>query len=366
MKKKVMKKALAGMLATTMVLGTSMVVLAQTGAATGSGSGTGTGSFEGHVDKEVVAVTLPTDSNTTTFAYKMDPEGLIAATNNAKYSTDTFEPGANVYFKSTAGTYTWAKDSDKLKVINRGTVDIDVTITAKTAANNDVAMSTDKTFQDTDKAAKLYLGLQVANQPEVAIDTTDTAGKVTVGLKGNGDNYEITSVDGGGYGYTAKTGVPDTAWNSFEFGLTGTCNPNGDYSAENLNGSNVTVTWSYAVRDSENSSAPLLDANAVADAAPSIATTNYTATSGSPVAVTLNWGAGDKVATNVSNIRVLNNNTTMSSARYSISGNTLTLDSTFITNNMSLINSANGLRLSVVFNDTDATAVTITLTAATE
>ena len=44
MKKKVMKKALAGMLATTMVLGTSMMVLAQTGTGTGSGGGTGTGS----------------------------------------------------------------------------------------------------------------------------------------------------------------------------------------------------------------------------------------------------------------------------------------------------------------------------------
>lgn len=361
MKKKIFKKTLAGMLATTMVLGMSMTALAVTGTTSGSGSGTGTGSFEGHVDKDVVAVTLPTDSNTTTFAYKMDPEGLIAATNSAKYSGQTFEPGANVYFQS--ATNTWTKDSAKLKVINKGTVDVDVTVAAKTDANSEVAMSTTKTFESTDTAAKLYLGLQVANQAEVAIDTTDTAGKVTVGLKGNSANYEITSVEGGGYGYTAKAGVPDTAWNSFEFGLTGICNPNGNYSANGLAGSNVTVTWSYAVRATD-SSATLLDGNAVADAAPSIATTTYTATSGSPLDVTVNFGGGDKAATKIASVTNVNANTAVPTTRYSVSGSTLTLDATFITNNMSLISSANGLKLKVVFNDTAKTAVVITLTPA--
>lgn len=361
MKKKVMQKALAGMLATTMVLSMSMTALAQTGDATGSGTGTGTGNFEGHVDKEVVAVTLPT-AETSTFAYKMDPEGLIAATESAKYSGATFEEGANVYFQSSENN--WTKDSAKLKVVNRGTVAVDVTIIAKTAANTDIEMATAKTFADTDTAAKLYLGLMVANQNEVAVDTTDTAGKVTVGLKGNDANYEITSTDSG-YGYTVKAGVPESAWNSFEFGLTGACNPNGDYSAANLAASDVTVTWNYAVRE-DNSNADLLDENAVADAAPSIATTQYTATSGSPVAVAVNLGAGDKAATGIASIRNLNNNTNMSEARYSLSGSTLTFDATFITNNMSLINSANGLRLNVIFNDAAKTSVTITLIAATQ
>lgn len=359
MKKKIMKKALAGMLATTMALGMSMTAFALTGDQTGSGSGTGTGAFEGHVDKDVVAVTLPTDSNTTTFAYKMDPEGLIAATNNAKYSDATFEPGANVYFQS--ATNTWTKDSAKLKVINRGTVDVDVTVIAKTAANDKVAMSTTSTFtDDTDTAAKLYLGLKVANQPEVAVDTTDTAGKVVVGLKGNKDNYEITSVEGGGYGYTAKAGVPDTAWNSFEFGMTGACNPYGNYSAENLAGSNVTVTWSYAVRATDSTN-PLLDANAVADVAPSIATTEYTIASAGAVDVTVNFGAGAKAAEGISAIRNLSANADVPAARYSVNGTILTIDAAFISNNMTSINSANGLRLNVIFDDEAGTEVEITV-----
>ena len=361
MKNKTFKKAMAGTLAATMVLGMSMTAFAQTGTATGSGGGTGSGTFEGNVDKDVVAVTLPTDNDTTTFAYKMDPEGLIAATNSAKYSDSSFESGANVYFQSAENT--WTKDSKKLKVINKGTVDVDVTVAAKTDANTNVAMSTTKTFEASDTAAKLYLGLQVANQTEVAIDTTETAGKVTVGLKGNGDNYEITSTDGGGYGYTAKAGVPDTAWNSFEFGMTGACNPNGDYSASGLAGSNVTVTWSYAVR-ADDSSATLLEANAVADAAPSIATTEYTATTGTALPITVSFGGGDKAATGIANVQNLNAGAAVPLARYSLNGNVLTIDSTFITNNMNVINSANGLKLKVVFNDTAKTAVTITVTAA--
>lgn len=355
MRSKVFKKTLAVTLAATMTLGMSMTVFAQTGDATGSGSGTGTGSFEGHVDKDVVAVTLPTDSNTTTFAYKMDPEGLIASTNNAKYSGATFESGANVYFQSE--TNTWTKDSAKLKVINKGTVDVDVTVAAKTDANDKVAMSTDKTFQSDDTAAKLYLGLKVANQAEVAVDTTDTAGKVTVGLKGNEDNYEITAVDGGGYGYTAKSGVPDTAWNSFEFGLTGACNPNGDYSASGLTGSNVTVTWSYAVRATD-STATLLDANAVADAAPSIATTSYTLTADTAVDIPVSLGGGNLKATTVSKVTDASGNAVEKGAQWTYSEGKVTFTA-------SRVNALLGAKVDKVytihFDDTAKTKINVTL-----
>ena len=270
-----------------MVLGMGTTAFAQTGDATGTGNGTGTGSFEGHVDKDVVAVTLPT-ADVNTFSYKMDPEGLIAATNKDKYPDASFEEGKNVYFLS--GEDTWTSDSAKLKVVNKGTVDVDVTVVAKTAENTNVAMSTSDTFAENDTDAKLYLGLKIADKAAVAVDTTDTAGKVTVGLHGNEENYEVTSADSG-YAYTVKTGVPDTAWNSFEFGLTGACNPNGDYSAAGLTGSDVTVTWSYAVRE-DDSTADMLDANATSEAAPSIATTSYTYTAGAAVEVPVNLGSG--------------------------------------------------------------------------
>ncbi len=350
------KKLLAGMLAATMVLGMGTTAFAQTGTATGNGSGNGTGSFEGHVDKDVVAVTLPT-ADASTFSYKMDPEGLIAATNKDKYPDATFEEGKNVYFLS--GEDTWTSDSAKLKVVNKGTVDVDVTVVAKTAENTNVAMSTDDKFAESDTAAKLYLGLKVADKDAVAVDTTDTAGKVAVGLRGNEDNYEVTSTDSG-YAYTAKTGVPDTAWNSFEFGLTGACNPNGDYSATGLTGSDVTVTWSYAVR-ADDSAADLLDANAVSDAAPSIATKSYQMTANTPIEIAVNLGGGDLAATAVSRIMDPSGAFDYLSGGYA----SYDADSKKITLSASMVDACiagNVSSVNVIFNDDESTSVTVELT----
>lgn len=361
MRNRMFKKMLAGALAATMVLGMSISAFASDTTTETSGNAKGAGDFEGHVDKKVVAVTLPTAS-ATTFAYKMDPEGLIPATDNAKYAGATFEEGANVYFQSSENTYT--KDSAKLKVINKGTADVDVTIKAEVADGGAVAMASSGTFAADNKNAELYLGLKVEDKDTVAVTKTADGGVTqTVGLKGKSDNFEITYDATNGYGYTAKAGIPDTAWNSFEFGLTGICNPNGDYSADALAASDVTVTWSYAERE-DDSTADMLDENAVADAAPSIATTEYAVTSGSPLSVTVNFGAGEKSATGIAGVKNVDTNVAVPAARYSFSGNTLTIDATFITNNMSSIRSANGLRLSVVFNDADKTEVTIKLTEA--
>lgn len=299
------KRMLAVLLAGTMVMGTGLTAFA---ADATSGNTTGTGEFEGHVEKSVLLVQLPTVSTeegaVNPFTYTMDPEGLIAATEGAKNKDATFETGANVYFLSAPNTYT--KDSAKLKVVNKGTVNADVTVKASTAANTNVKMVTDitqftETPTDLNKGAELYLGLLVDEENAVAVQAADgTEASVTVGLRGNDANYEVkydeTSKT---YSYAAKADVPETAWNSFEFGLTGACNPKGDYSTENLGAANVTVTWSYAKRAAD-SSATLLDVNATekpADVDPNIeATGTYNKATG-VITATVNLGAGTKETT---------------------------------------------------------------------
>lgn len=303
-----MRKAnrlLAVLLAGTMVMGTGLTAFA---ADATTGNTTGAGEFEGHVEKSVLSVQLPTVSTeegaVNPFAYTMDPEGLIAATEGAKNKEATFEAGASVYFLSAANTYT--KDSAKLKVINKGTADADVTVKASTVANTNVKMvtGTDQFTAaptDSNTAAELYLGLVVANKDAVAVQAADgTEASVTVGLKGNDKNYEVKYDESTKkYSYAAKADVPDTAWNSFEFGLTGACNTKGDYSTADLDASDVTVTWSYAKR-ADGSSATLLDANATdkpADVDPSIeATGTYNKATG-VITATVNLGAGTKETT---------------------------------------------------------------------
>jgi len=356
------KKLLAGVLTGTLIMGMGTTVLAQTGNATGSETGTGTGSFEGHVDKEVVAVTLPTAADASVFNYKMDPEGLIAATEGAKHSGATFETGKNVFFQSS--TNNWTSNSAKLKVVNKGTVDVDVTISANTAANDDVAMASSATFAEENKNAELYLGLLVADKAAVAVqavatDPKDDA-KVSVGLRGNSANYEVTSTDSG-YAFAAKAGVPDTAWNNFEFGLTGACNPNGDYSAEDLAGSNVNVTWSYAVRE-EDSTVDLLAANAVSDVAPSITTTEYELITGTALDINVNLGAGNLGATTVSKVThpTVDSLDYLSSGMvtYDVANKKITLSADLVSG--LIANNVPGLK--VVFDDDAGTSVPLTFT----
>lgn len=300
-----MRKAnrlLAVLLAGTMVMGTGLTAFA----ADETGSTTGTGEFEGHVEKSVLSVQLPTVPAENPFSYTMDPEGLIAATEGAKNKDATFEPGASVYFLSAANTYT--KDSAKLKVVNKGTADADVTVKASTAANTNVEMVTGtdaftakEDIADDNKGAELYLGLVVAEEEAVAVQAEGgTEASVSVGLKGNDKNYEVKYDEATKkYSYAAKADVPDTAWNSFEFGLTGACNTDGDYSTADLAAADVTVTWSYAERATD-SSATLLDENATeepADADPSIeATGTYNKTTG-VITATVDLGAGTKETT---------------------------------------------------------------------
>ena len=67
-----LRKLMVGTLAVTMVLGSSMTVFAEEQ----TGNATGTGTSVGHLDKEVLTVTLPTGTDNT-FDYYVDPERVI-------------------------------------------------------------------------------------------------------------------------------------------------------------------------------------------------------------------------------------------------------------------------------------------------
>lgn len=317
-------KLLAAMLAGTMVLGMSTTVFAADGDPVETGNTTGAGEFEGHVDKNVLSVQLPTSPAATTFAYTMDPEGLIAATEGAKDKEASFETGATVYFLSAPKTYT--KDSAKLKVVNKGTVDADVTVKAETAVNANVTMATSDTFTGTN--AELYMGLKVANKNAVAVKATGdaTPASVVVGVKGAPDNYEVKYDEATKkYSYVAKTGLNDTAWNSFEFGLTGACNPKGDYSASGLAAADVTVTWSY-VKHADGTE--MLPENKTLDAAPSIPTTPYSYERDKTLDITANFGAGTLAATEIRKVEASNDGTVVTAdftSMCTIAGNKITL-----------------------------------------
>jgi len=146
MKNNVIKKAMAVVLAGSMVLGNGIMVFASS--ATGL---TGEGGVEGLINKDVVSVEVPTSTEIAgRFDFILDPQNLIQksiATNTAKdgYSAATF-PSAKantLYFANVASEGTTA--SDATAVSNNTELSISVTDPDVVAANY-VYKSTDDKY----------------------------------------------------------------------------------------------------------------------------------------------------------------------------------------------------------------------------
>ena len=112
------KKIMAVTLAATMVVGSSMTVFAEDPAPTGVNGATGEGTTFEHVDKDIIAVTLPTQAAVTdVFDYCVDPEGLIK-------DAGTLTDGTTEVTGNTDGVYF------KNKVTSSGTEAVDASATA--------------------------------------------------------------------------------------------------------------------------------------------------------------------------------------------------------------------------------------------
>lgn len=162
------KKILAGVLATSMVLGNSAVVFADEG-----GQAKGSGKVEGQVKTEVFSVVLPTESDYAgVFDYIIDPMQLIAndaGNNGNKYdkSKYKFEATDTVFFyngvqqdagDSNKEKLTYTGTSNALKVENKSSKPVKVGISLKASEVEGITFTSDDTFaSDTDTS--LYLGI---------------------------------------------------------------------------------------------------------------------------------------------------------------------------------------------------------------
>lgn len=346
------KKVLAGFLATSMVLGSSMVAFA---APPETGTTSGTGELEGTVDTEVYVVVLPTISTPdTTFNFILDPEGLIAKTNAARYNK-TFEEGATLFFENANGTTDYSSTSDALVVTNKSSIPVDVKLEATIADATGITLTDDKTFAgDTD--ASIYLALTDGTNTK---PLTDAGVELTSKLEYDTDAYEMkwdatANAGSGAYVYEltdAAKAQANTDFPQYSFKLTGASNAAGDWSALASAAPKVNVTWTVDKHVE------------AAEAAPSIATKTYSMTSGSPVAVNVSLGAGSLAATGIASITYTSSSgasRTMATSDYSLNGNTLTFSANYI---QGVIQAGVTSRVyKVIFNDEASTAVDITFT----
>lgn len=213
-----LKKLMAGTLAATLVLGSSMVVFAEDAQ---TGSATGTGTSTGHVDKEVLTVTLPTaDSVTNVFNYTIDPERVIALANGALTDgTTTVTPNTDgVYFKNTSG---YSSSSDAVQFEGKNSVAVDVSVAAAVTADEngkDIALVASEADLTAATTPALLMNLTVGTDTK-AITSEGATAKAT--LEGVASNFEV-KVESGAYKYVAKSDA--SGWKTTTVQLSGKTN----------------------------------------------------------------------------------------------------------------------------------------------
>ncbi len=249
--KKGLRKAIASMLAVTMVLGSSIMSFAggDTPAAgvSNNTSLTASGNFEGHVDKSVVNVTLPTVS-ADNYNFIIDPEDLIAQTDGARYEDAQFvsENSTGVYFPTSVsanGDTIYTNESVSGNVTNKSSVSVNVTMAIELTDLNDSITMVSKNGVSEGTDANLWLAVtDGTNEEEVA----ETSAELTAMVPGTDGNYMVSwNAAKSEYQYVID---PDAEgeWETVNLYLTGACNKNGDWSADALkDASTVEVTWSY-------------------------------------------------------------------------------------------------------------------------
>lgn len=209
-----------------------------------SGTGSSTGAVEGYVDKKVFSVTFPT---TPAVDFTMDPQGLIEETGGQKGTTITLTgTDKSLLFgndtDANASVDSYSNTSDKITITSLSSMALDVTVNA--TIDNAAGL----TFDDASFTNKghLYLALKdSANNTETitadGATLTGTIAAVEV------TNFE-TTWDGSAYVYGLASSIsdPSTVAKTYEFQLTGSANPDVDWSELTTAAPKVNLVWNIA------------------------------------------------------------------------------------------------------------------------
>lgn len=225
------KRLLAVVVASTMVFGSSLTAFAAnvpTDGTAGEVTGAGTAEYEGNMPSyPAPSITLPTVS-TGQFNYIADPNGLIARSNSAKYSSATWS-GQGVYFQTETGKYT--DTSAPLEITNNSAYSLDIAVELKQTdtSKKNVKFSTDKTFANSaDK--ELYLALtDGTNTVAISEDSTAvTPAVMNITVNGKPSNFEFKYASNA-YSIALKDNA--SGWNKSSVAVNGALNLASDWTS---------------------------------------------------------------------------------------------------------------------------------------
>ena len=310
-----MKRVAAIVLAAAMTMGSTLTVFADDGGTTGKGEN------EGHVDKELINVILPTVPATdgSPFEYVTDPERLIQETAGAKYKDYKFpaeDADTGVYFR--VGEKEFSNTSEVLQVINKSSCNMKITVKAKATASAGGKDLKIATKADVDATDQLYLNLKVGQTDQIISATEASVEKV---VSGNADNFEV-QYDGSAYKYVAKDTATD--WKAINISLNGAVFK-GAVEADTT-APTVDVTWAFAkAGDGETVATDQVDYEDPAEPA-IISISDYVKSDPKRVVIQFSAGAGDqKVDADGAILYALPNKTAVPVAKYVVNMNDMTL-----------------------------------------
>ena len=180
---------------------------------------------------DVVSVALPSvsEGGDSPFDFIIDPQELIFATDAAKYGGGKVEEGATLLFRNHDGEYDFSRRSDRLTVKNQSNVPVVVTITASIDDLGDIDVVGSSDFGDSE-ACNMYLAVIDDEGNEQPI-SEDGEISITTEMRRAPEDAYVYRIDeeNGSYSYELSRDPEDIDFDSYSFGLTGYCNPNGNW-----------------------------------------------------------------------------------------------------------------------------------------
>ena len=193
---------------------------------------------------DVVSVALPSvsEGGDSPFDFIIDPQELIFATDAAKYGGGKVEEGATLLFRNHDGEYDFSRRSDRLTVKNQSNVPVVVTITASIDDLGDIDVVGSPDFGDSD-ACSMYLAVVDDEGNEKPISEEGEISVSTEMHEAPEDAY-VYRIDeeNGSYSYEFSRSPEEIDFDSYSFGLTGYCNPNGNWQDISIHPI-VRITW---------------------------------------------------------------------------------------------------------------------------
>lgn len=190
---------------------------------------------------EIVSVVLPVIEERDPFSFFIDPLHIFYNTfGNSGGDITVEEDTYLLFYNRDESEYTLSSRSDSLEIINKSTVPVEVTITARLEEVDGISVMQEAVFEDR-SSCDLYLAL-VDNEGNEQPLSKDGEVSVTVNLdRAPLDAYAyVFNEDTEEYEYVCQAG--DVAFDTYSFGLTGACNEKSDWTG--ISGTpHVTISW---------------------------------------------------------------------------------------------------------------------------